>query len=76
MEAAAKAGRVRRSHIQKAWPQGGCQPAGQGKPRTTGRKCPIDEEAEERRVDHRGSKKVAALLGNPIPNIQIDEENE
>jgi len=36
---------------------------------------PPDQEAEECRADHRGSKKVAALLGNPIPNIQIDEEN-
>jgi hypothetical protein len=36
---------------------------------------PPDQKAQAGRTDHRGSKKVAVLLGNPIPNIQIDEEN-
>ena len=75
LEAAAKAGRVRRSHAQEARPQSGCQSSGQAEPRAAGRYCPPDQEAEERRADNRGPKKVAALLGNPIPNIQIDEES-
>jgi len=75
LEAAAQAGRDRRAYGQEAWPKSGPQPSGQEEPRSTGRRCSPDQEAEECRVDHRGSKKVAALLGKPIPNIQIDEEN-
>src|ERR1039458_3186742 len=62
METAAQAGRVRRSDGQEAWPQVGCQSAGEGEPRTAGCKCPLDEEAEERRVDHRGSKKSGCVV--------------
>src|ERR1022692_3830840 len=65
METAAQAGRVRRSDGQEAWPQVGCHSAGEGEPRTAGCKCPLDEEAEERRVDHRGSKKSGCVVGQP-----------
>src|ERR1017187_5896598 len=33
--------------------------------RTTGCECPLDEETEERRVDHRGSKKSGCAIGQP-----------
>src|ERR1035441_9774982 len=48
----AEAGRVRRSHGQEAWPQGVCQSTGQGEPPATSCHCPLDQETEERRVDH------------------------
>ena len=66
---AVEAGRVRRPHSQEAWPQGGCQSTGQGEPRTTGCECPLDEETEEHRVDHRGSKKSGCAVG------QLDSEH-
>ena len=62
-------------HAQEARSESGCQSTGKGDSRTAGRQCPLDQEAEECRADHRGSKRVAALLGNPIPNVQIDEGN-
>src|SRR6266487_1511676 len=65
METAAQAGRVRRTDGQEAWPQDGCQSPGEGEPRPAGRECPFDEEAEERRVDHRGSKKSGGVVGQP-----------
>jgi transposase-like protein len=62
---------------KKARSQNGAQPAGQTESRFAGRPCPPDQEAEECRTDQLiiEVQKVAALLGNPIPSIRIDEEN-
>jgi hypothetical protein len=75
LEEAAKAGRDRRAHGQEARPQSGCQSSGQAEPRAAAVIARLTKMLKNAELIIEVPKKVAALLGNPIPNIRIDEEN-
>jgi len=75
MEATAQAGRVRRSDGQEAWPQSVVSPLVKENRALQAVNARLTKKLKNAELIIEVQKKVAALLGNPIPNIQIDEEN-